>query len=198
MASEVGDVLRAVARMSDGAADVINVFHLLLDGSVVPDDAGILGSIADKLDTAYDVIDAILPDNLTFDSIDVYNITKDLFLGSVPWPSLTAGGATGGQVPPQVAPLIRFTTNVLRSQGRKFLPAIATYQTKDDDGTLSATGLSILGGFASQLLSPITYSQGQALFGNYNAALERFAYWTGAIVNDAFATQRRRYRNRGS
>jgi hypothetical protein len=192
-----GDILRAVAKMSFGASDVQNVYHIKCDVITDPGDTSVLAAVIDALNTAYDYIDTLINDDISFDTIGLWNVTTETFIGEDDWSTLTAGGGTGTNLPVQCSPMVLFNTNVNRSQGRKFLPIVAT-GSLTADGVCNSTLLTALGGFATYLLNGITGTGWSGAYGNWNPDLLRFVEWATAYVSQTLKTQRRRYVGSGS
>jgi len=196
MATNIGDVFRIVAKMSDGEDAIQNVYHGTYVGSTPPTDLQVEVGLLDLMDDTYDYIDGIMPDNISFDSVQIYNLTQDLLFGEFPWPVLTVGGSTQNQMPPQCAPLILFNTATIRSQGRKFLPPFAQ-DRNDTDGTIQAAALTNMGSFGFSMIFGIVGTGYDFVLGNYRPDGGAFIPWTSYLVRDLWATQRRRYKGRG-
>lgn len=192
-----GDVLRVAAKMTCVSGDVQNVYHYRFTGTNGADALTVLGDIAEGLEVAYGEIQPALHSSLTFDSIDGYNVTRDEPMGTVDWPDLTVGGASGQPLPPQVSALCLFGTGTARSQGRKFLPPMTESET-DGNGAITLGTLGSILGYAETLLDLITVAHGYVQAGNWNQALARFAPWVTAQAVDHFRTQRRRVSGRGT
>jgi len=191
------DILRVVAKMSLNGGDIQNVFHFQVgnaDPSVT--DANVFGGLNAVLDGAYTTLLPNISTGFSFDSISVYNLTQDYLVGEGPWNTLTVGGAASHS-PPQNAALVLFSTNTLRSQGRKFLPPMSNALT-ESDGTITAAGLAAITIWAANFIGTITGINFDGVFGNWNETQLRFAEWIAAIIKDFFATQRRRYVGKGS
>lgn len=191
------NILRVVAEMSNGANDIQNVYHLRCTVSSDPGDTTVCSEIAAWLDTAYQYMDHVVPNQVTFNGVSVWNESTSTYLGYADFPTLSAGGATVTGMAPQLAPLVLFNTNINRSQGRKFLPFLGSDQF-DDDGSPTSSILTILANVAAALLAGVSGTGWSGEPGNWNVNLSRFAPWATAIVRDIYATQRRRYLNRGS
>lgn len=199
MAFSVGDIVRIVCKMAYGEGDIQNVFHAKIEGSNLPSYADFLNKVKIDLTDVYDNIIAAVPQDVSFVSMDMYNVTKDEFIGTTNWYGMPSGEAVPGYMPPpQCAPLVKFASTALRSVGKKFLPPFDTARI-DADGTINATGLVEMGNFVAQILLGIGDTGDWWIwFGNWNPTLARFAQWTSGVVRDLFATQRRRYIGRGS
>lgn len=198
MPPAIGDILRVTCKMSWAENDIQNVYHGQLDGTVAPDDVDLLDAIYDELDSAYTIIAGNIPAQVSFDTIAVYDLTQDYFIGESPWPVLETGGGGGSDpLPPQLAPLVLFGTAVLGSQGRKFLPPLEE-GANDTDGTPVAVTLAALAQYAVDILAGVNETDYTVKFGNYRELTDTFIQWINAEVRDIWATQRRRYFGRGS
>lgn len=197
MPVQLGDVLRVVCKLSHGLDDVQNVYHAKVFGTAAPTDSQAYGAVASVLDAAYAVIDGPMSTNVSFDSISVYNLTQDYFIGEAGWPTVTDGNGVGGDLPQQCAPLILFPTDVLKSVGKKYLPPFAE-EVLDTDGTIASGLLAAMATFAATILDGFTGVNYTVEFGNYRVDTAQFIPWVSAIVRDFFATQRRRYKGKGS
>ncbi|MCK5293006.1 MAG: hypothetical protein KAR39_13430 [Thermoplasmata archaeon] len=197
MTVQIDDVLRVTAKMSIGVEDVQNVYHFKATGTGTATDANVTIAIAAGLDNAYDEVDLLFPTVLSFDTIEFYNLTQDLYLGELAWPTLVAGADVADLLPPQVCPFVLFNTNELGSQGRKFLPVTTTNYIAVD-GTPTGGVLTDLAAFAADIL--IGYVTGTVTMvpGNYRKGTAAFFEWVLAILPDFYATQRRRYYGSGS
>lgn len=192
------DVFRVTVKMSDGEDDIQNVYHVRIQGSNLPTEEDFLDDLAAYIDTAYGTFDDSVTSNVTYDGIEVYNLTADTFVGEAPFPVLTNGGITPPlQMPSQCAPMVLFTTGVLKSVGKKFLPFLGSVRL-DQDGTLNTTALQELGNFATTLLTGIIGGDWNVQWGNYRPLAAQFIEWLGFEVADQIKTQTRRYRGRGS
>ena len=197
MAISIGDVIRVTAKLSWNQEDIQNVYHVRSNSATTDSDTIVLGEIADDLEDAYGYIIAAMHDEMTFDSISAYNVTADRFMGEISWPTLTAGTEGNDPLPMQNSGLVRFATDVLGSQGRKYL-GVFTTASLDADGTLSSTLVTALGNFGAQLINGISGASWSGEYGNWNETLARFATWAEAFVNIYYCTQRRRRPGVGS
>lgn len=192
MTVNTGDILQVRAKYSYGVDDYVNVYHFKADFTASQTDLAVLGAVRAMLDDAYDHLDTLISNNVTFDTIEVINLTQDMAVGEDDWVTLTAGANVDSPLPTQVACVVRFFTNVLGSQGRKFL---STFTETENvyGGTLSAGLTTALGNYAAEILAGVVISAGNELIpGNWNATLARFAEWTSAFINERMGTQRRR------
>lgn len=192
-----GDILRVVYKMSAYGADVQNVYHIRASVTSDPGDEVVLEEILAWLEEAYTSPAVQIVNEVTFDSVAVWNVTSETFIGEIASDSLTAGSNTGNNLPIQTAPLVLFNTNVNKSQGRKFLPWLSSAAI-DGDGTPTSTVLTALGLFAGFILDGISGTGWTGIAGNWSEPKQRFVEWLWAVVVDRFATQRRRQYGVGS
>jgi hypothetical protein len=197
MTIAANDILRVVAKMSQQGNDVQNVYHIKVTSESDPDDEDVVDYIATVLDAAYDEIAGDMDTTLLFDTIEVWNITQDTFVGGTVWPTLSAGTNAGDPMPAQCSPLVLFNTATNRSQGRKFLPPLVA-GTVDTDGSILSAALAHIALYAAYFLGPQSGVGWAFEFGNFNVDLERFVPWVYSIVRDFWATQRRRYLGSGT
>lgn len=198
MPATIGDIIRVTAKMSFDDEAVQNVYHVKMTATTTQTDSQILGDLADWMDDAYTYVYQAMTTALTFDSVNAYNLTQERFMGEVAFPVLTAGTLTAStSLPPQVAPLVRFPTETLRSQGRKFLPAFGEVVSDGTSGWATGT-LTALANFGVTILAGAVGVDWGALPGNWSEAKARWAPWVTALVNTYAATQRRRRKGVGA
>jgi hypothetical protein len=198
MPVEDNDILRVTAKMSLGTNDVQNVYHLKVAGDPETQDA-VWDGIAAWLEDAYTEVLDCSTGVLHYDTIEVFNITKDEPVSEDAWPSLAAGTGSGSvQSANQVAPIVKFPTLTARSQGRKYLPPFM-WGMFSGEGVLSSAALTAITAFAAEILSGVAIDGSSSAFaGNWSPLYQRFATWVSAIVDDVSKTQRRRVRGVGS
>jgi len=197
MTVQDGDVLRVVAKFNDGADEIQNVYHMQVQVTTPPTDAALASAMGDYMAAAYTPYQVPMTDNIFFTSVATYNETQNMPVGEVPWPLLVNGGQSANPLPPQNSPLVLFTTSVLNSLGKKFLPNL-TVNSVDTDGTISTAALTAIVNFINILLNGhdgLTWSAGP---GNYRSATQTFIPYIAGVARDFFATQRRRYFGKGS
>lgn len=193
-----GDILRVTAKMVFGADQVQNVYHLRVDTSEDVDDDTMQLYVTEKIDAMYNWYQPSMCANVTFTTIELWNVSQDRPMGDWDWPTLTVGGASGDGLPKQCAPLILFGTLTARSQGRKYMPT-TNEAGSTSGGSLVSSVLADLGEFAAEVLTNIDIGAvGEAVFGNWSPEKERFAEWVTAGVRGMLKTQRRRVSGVGS
>lgn len=198
MAIGVGDVLRITARMSFLAADVLNVYHYLVDVADAGDDDDWMGNIATILDDAYSLLIGAQTTDLLYEDIIGQNITKDEILPTVSWPTLNAGVEATEGVPPQCCGFVYWSTVTPRVLGRKFLGVFG--EGEQIDGIWSAGIVASMLDFAGEIEDSDFATPGDrtATPGVYRVLPERFTALGLSHVVDTVYTQRRRTRGRGS
>lgn len=189
-----GDTLRVACRLRDGyGSDVVNVYHFHYTGSAT--DSAEVGPILRRaLDDMYNNIQAAIPSDTTFIDIKISNASTGAVEAAQPWPTQTAGGGTGDQVPSMNTALIVGRTNVAHRIGRKFLgPFIAAANA---DGKWYATLLTMLGNFLADYLSDIAITTVGSLspsIGHYlNGTFIGDFFINGGYTSNNVYTQRRR------
>lgn len=197
MAVANNDILRIVCKLSWGEDDIQNVYHMKVTATGEIDNDDALTDIAAFMDDAYDDIDSKIVPLIDFDSIEVWNLTDESYVGVADWPTMTIGGGTGTPMPPQAAPLLLFDTDYAGSQGKKFLPPFVA-GTVDTDGTLTASAIIDMIAMIATLIAGMTGTYMDGELGNWNDTLARFATWLSGTARDMWATQRRRYFGSGA
>jgi len=197
MAVENNDVLRVSCKMSLFGQDVQNVFYIRNNGAGSVDDTTAVTEVLARLDSAFVLQNGEITNNLSYDSIEIFNITQDRPMGEYAWPTLTVGGAVSEALPNQVSGLVLFPTTTARSQGR-------TYLGGHVEGNNSSTGvpdggaLAAMAAWAAALIAPWLVGGGEFEFGNWSSEKLRFAAYVSSLVRDVWRTQRRRAQGVGS
>jgi hypothetical protein len=193
-----GDVLRATAKLSWGSDDIQNVYHIIADSNSANSDATILDEVIADLDNAYSAVQGPMSNAVSFDSVSLYNLTADRYMGESTWTALTVGGdTTNNLLPPMVAALARFPTATLGSQGRKFLGGF-TVGSLQTYGELTSATFNSVTLFATRILNGVTGSDWTGTYGNYVVATGVFRPYVRAVINTYWCTQRRRRPGVGS
>lgn len=186
------DVITITAKMIQAGQAVRNVFQVIHAGVSSVAESAVYTALSDWLDDAYGVLQPGLTDELSFETIEAVNTTQGTPIDEAAWPTLTVGGASANQAEPlQVAALVRFPTNYLGSQGRKYIGGLTEGQL-EDNGIVSTGTLGGLATFGADVVAGFAVTGNDFVPGVDNPTLARFAAFTGAIVNDVVSTQRRR------
>lgn len=158
--ASLGDILRIVAGLSFNAAvEVQNVYYVKVsDIGGIPDE-DIPDDMGEYLEDIYDGLVSSYPNNVTFETFKVTNVTADVDLGTHPWPSLTAGSGAQETYAPGVALLTLARTATPHHAGRKYWGPFQ--ETSMSDGTWAS---AIVSGFAAVVES--VYNAFAATSGN--------------------------------
>ena len=192
MAVDDGDILRVSAQIVKDNDAYVNVYHLKASFTDSQPDEDVFDAVLVWLADAYDELDGLMNDGYDFDQVTVVNLTQDTVVGQDDWIGLTSGSNTTSDLPRQCAPVVRFPTNVLGSQGRKFLMGMSEDENTGS-GNLSTALQTALGLFAAAILDGVTVTINDDLVpGNWNKVKDRFVPWVSAVINTFFGTQRRR------
>lgn len=197
MTVDNGNVCRVTAKMSVDSNDIQNVFHVVTVGAGGHADFDWLEECAQWVDDVYATVEAQINEAVLFDTVEAYNMTKDEYIGEIGFPELIDGGDESDMLPIQCAALVLFQTPTLRSQGRKFLPPFGEGWSLPD-GSPSPGAITQMGFFAAVALAGFQVDLDDCFPGNYRISGGAFIPWTNGLVQDFYATQRRRYRGSGS
>lgn len=194
-----GDIIKAVACLVTATGEHIqNVFHYRYVGDDIPDfdlNPILLGYI----DAMYANIEPAVPSDVSFQYIDITNVTQQVFYGPASWPTLDFGGGTGATMPEQNCALVTGGTARSKTLGKKFLgPFIAT---NNSDGTWISGLVTALAAFAVDYLADLTVST----LGTLEPVLVHYVNNVMTYVTDIISsstgngvyTQRRRRRGVG-
>jgi hypothetical protein len=192
-----GDVIRVTDKMTAFTEQCRNVYHVQYSGATFCDSDSLMTGAKAWLEGIHGDVAAIHPSQLSYDSVECFNVTQDVPLGELAMITTTEGEVEGETLPLQAAAVLRFPTETARSQGRKFIPAL-TEGAQDDGGVLGGGTLAVLATVAGLIMDGFSAGTGTCLPGNYNKALDRFAPWLTALVNVVIGTQRRRQFGRGA
>jgi hypothetical protein len=191
MTVNVNDVVRVTAEMSmDYAGEVQNVYYVQLDTGSAVDDEDFMDEVADALEDAYTYLLPHLSPNYNFDTIAFYNVTQDVSMGDIGWPTLTVGTNTSGMTTPQVAAQVDFRASGTNGLGRKYIGGVG--EDAVDSGTMTPTFLTALANYAAQLLLSVVIGSSGASFGHLSGTEQVFVQWIEALLATVLATQRRR------
>jgi hypothetical protein len=134
--------------------------------------------------------------SVTYEDITIHNVTQDVTIGVMTWPTLTVGTGSGEALAPGVALLIKWTTGFIKELGRKFLGGFT--EGGAGGGGWTSPALSAAADMVVALAGPLTpiLLGSTYLVGLYNKSAVFHAF-TAAVVSGVAAYQRRRRQNRG-
>jgi len=155
MPISVNDVLRVVAKMNLNDADDVQAAY-----NVVVGDMG-TGTELDFIDLTTEWVNDIysglvdnLPDNLHFDSIEMFNITDNEPIGTFDWPTLTSGSSGAQHMPNSDTCYMFGRTQVPKCRGAKYMPGMT--ETAHNDGLWDT---AFLASYANSLSNWITVAE---------------------------------------
>jgi hypothetical protein len=185
------DIIRVACKMRFlGAADIINVWHFNYITGGSRDEADCVIDVQEFMSDAYIVLVGSLPPEVSFTDMSIQNLSQNTIVGSGAWIGLTVGGGGADAMPPQVANLVIFPTQIPRAQGRKYLPAFT--ESLYDNGVLTAGAVGLCNTFGNFFVGVQTMLSGTVQFGTYSDAPAHFYSLISRRVIPALRTQRRR------
>lgn len=148
MAVAIGDVIRVAAIQKwDGQDDMVNVLHFGIIAAPTPnDDASLLSDIADRVGSAWQIIQGALVTRLNPDNLTVFNVTQDAPVGITSWAGGYSGGTASGEAAPTfAAALVLLSTAIKRKQGRIYIGGLSESATADSRlGGATATDIATM------------------------------------------------------
>lgn len=200
MALSVGDVIRVAITGGTAAADVFQlVHHLKMTAGAGADEDLLMDTEAADYEDAFTEIEDFISDTYSFDTMDfwVRNPTTHEWdgLGTRVLTSLV-GLSASDPVPQGVALVGLIVTEVLRRQGRTFLPGVREGDV--NDGLATGTLLAAFALYLAKVVSKYTITGGTFKWCTYNtdptsALYETASLYNGTIIlNDVVGYQRRR------
>lgn len=197
MAVDANDVVRCTVIGEIDGKEINNVYHCQLEGEGDLADSTFKAAVLTRLGDMYEEMNAETTLDLEYDRVEFFNVTQDKPMSFLATTSSWDGLVNTTRLPPAVAAVVNFGTNVARSQGRKFLAGMVGAGI-DEDGVPDSALLAALAQFAVEALATWAVGQFTLQLGNYNYDIDRFAAWQAAFIPPELKTQRRRYTSRGS
>lgn len=195
---EDGDIIRIGAVLTyDGSEDVVNVYHLRMNGGGPFSWAVIDGYLQGYMDGVMATLDTELSDLITAKELQVSNVTQLTVFGAIAWGVFAQGGAAGAPTAAGVTCFGFARTRVPRVQIRKYygvFPQASMVDGQWDAGVTDAVGDSMDYHIAEQLLGGVCQLQGVA----WNRDLLTYQFGQTVRVNSEPSYQRRRRRGVGS
>lgn len=191
-----GDKLSIAANMLNGGlSKVVNVFKLSVSSLASQTQAQIRADIAEYVEGIFTDIISEMEDALSFDNIDIYNLTGNIIEPQIEWPTLTQGGNAAAPLPIGCAALVLARTGVSRHIGRKFFGTLVEGRATGSfwDSTMIGKLLLALGDY----MNVFTGSNGVGLTPGVQeillgGGLGVFRPFIGGSVQAQVAYQRRR------
>lgn len=124
MTMNLNDNLRITAKMQyQGVSAMQNVYCVKLSNDASATQQQILDSIARYIEDIYGNFDSLLPDDITFETISVYNYSTGLPEPDVGWPTLVDGAGSTDPLPEFACVFAYCSTTTPKVYGRKYWPA---------------------------------------------------------------------------
>jgi len=200
MTVAVTNTIRATARLEwAGAVDVQNTFTATMASGSTIDDDDCKEDLAAWLEDFYTPFLGALPDNLAFIDIDYYNMSTDTPMGTLGWPTLTAGSAGTTEIAASgVAAVITAFSYSVRHHGRKFIGPV--HEAAIDAGVLNAATMAALATMLAVWVTPfVGDTSGETWVpGIWSRLSGSFLNFRDAVVRNVPGYQRRRKANVGS
>jgi len=194
---EIDDVCRVTAEMNSSLeGDVMNVFWVKQASSYAYDQ-DFMEDAALALDTAFDHVVPYMPDTFDFIQVSGYNLTQDIPLPTVSWPTQTSGEVdVAHPLPAPCSLLALMRTGQPRSVGRKYF-APFTEDNQVDATWTSAIPASCLN-LLDVLLTPWSSGAGNAKIGVWSEKLLTWLPIIETVASNIVSYQRRRRKGTGS
>lgn len=201
MTSNLHDIFRVTTLLQEAESGAIaNVFlaKLITKTSVTLTDGETMTDLAKWMDNAFDPLAQWICDTVTFDVVNVFNVTQDRPLGNEPWPVQTAGEQTLDPLPAQCACYVQFETGISRSWGRKFMGGFSEL-ANNLEGYITANLVTALASFALVITNGYTSAASDS-YGPYiySTQINDYRPIVSATVRNVWSTIRRRRIGRGS
>lgn len=156
MAVGVGDILRvAVNFLWNNLDDVVNVWHILVDGmGTAADDSDVMDALENIFATWYGNLTSGFPNNLSGESLTGINVTEDELL---PRGSFVYAGTSAGEGLPQTnAVMLQWHSATPRHGSRIYLPQLG--EGGQNDGLIQAATITVLEDMAADVIAGFTDS----------------------------------------
>ena len=197
MTVQINDVIRITAVMDSSLEGTVqNVFHAKMTVGTASD-AAFISATRTAFDTAYDNIDGIMPDTLSFDEIRFFNVTQDLPMSPTTWPTLTVGGVdVADPLPSPMSCLVFGRTGTSRRIFKKYFAPFTEANHADAEWDTSPGSQSLL--LVASLTAGWAAGAGSAYVGLWSPTDLLFYDIVELVSRTVPAYQRRRRRGRGA
>jgi hypothetical protein len=191
-----GDVIRIDDIQNyHGVSEVVNVYHVQLEGPGNVADADLLDAMVTFVDGLHSQMDDVQVTQLFYVSIKVVNTTHDHLVGIHNYSGSPHGTVSADPMAPGCAGLVTLATGKLGTRGRKFIAGIS--ESLADYGVLGATALGNLEDYALYLVGP-QYPEGVGILPGVLDKVGAFWPFIEAAVRTVVAYQRRRKQGVGA
>lgn len=193
----VGDIVRITAKLQlAGIGDIVNVFHFSVAANTTPNDTQFMLDTAGAIDALYAPLTPFITTQVTYQSIEGQNISKDELLPSTAWPTQVAGTGAAEMLPEMNSVCVFHRTLKPRVRASKFLPPM----TEDSNvaGVVNVLTVAVAQAFGDALVAGLTNLGVSLVYVAFNRLLSTSTVVTQALVPVRFRTQRRRRLGVGS
>ena len=183
----VGDIFRVTAQFTMPESTIAQwVWHYQQVNSGVTAPSLLILAIEDNLELAWAEIDQMIDPEVVGDTLELAifdNVANEFDTIRTVDISQLVGIATSEMLPHQEAGIVKFSTDVGRSVGKKFVFGIS--ENQQDNSILIAGAITALVNFALQFDDTVTDGAATYAPGNYNIADDLFRQWTGTVTANA-------------
>lgn len=187
-----GDAIRIQAKAQLAGTEVDGIFYYICQFSADQSDADVMDALATQIDSMYGRVDQLMADDMVFSDIHFYNLTQERPLGTLDWPTMTAGAVTGSTpLPFGCAALVTADTGYKKSRPKKFLGGFTEQDVAAN--TWSETLTIAMANFAADWLNDVLVAVGNTLVpGTWSKIYEAFRPLVSTVIRDKVAYQRGR------
>lgn len=197
MALSTNDIVRVTASLLLNGSDLIqNVFHVKLVNDAAQPQGDLRDDLGAWMEDIYDSLVGSISQLVTFEEIQIFNVSSDNPEPTISWPTITAGTNTQEQQVDGVAALVLGRTGVSNVVGKKYFGGIVLdgYQ----DGLIAAATLTSIVLAGDDWITPFSGASTATWDpGLWTRPTGPFTVFTEAIARDLPAYQRRRKRGVG-
>lgn len=198
MAVNTNDVIEVSARCEfGGVEDVINVYQFRMTTAGPVDDDDVMLDLGLWLEDVYQPVITSQTNDFAYRDIAFRNVTQSTVMGTIAWPTYTAGAAAPNNIPPGLAALINFATNKARVILKKYIGGWIL-SGLEADGTFTGGLVALMLSLGIRLLSGWVGAYGTYEYGYLSPKTLSWEVPVGYTVTDVPAYQRRRKQGRGA
>jgi len=188
----VNDIVRVACRQTydTGGQDVINVIHMECRVQTAVTDDDVRDNVGEVIEIIFDPIRLLASNTLKYTVLEMKNITQDILMGTIPWPTFVQGAVAAPIVSPQVVALSIMKTFKSRVAGRRNWSGVP--ENVVTDGILNAAWLTAMGVAQTNLLTDLIGALSVYAYIVFNREFETFNVPNGSLSLTPTRTQRRR------